>query len=452
MTVKSTWHWIRSSQDADFHEEIKLLSTKKLVRSNRLVKLSPFLDETGLIRVGGRLKNANIPHTAKYPILLDKRSRLSSLLCKHYHLLLLHAGPRTTQSFIQRHYWILSCRALVRKIIHSCRNCFVLSSKPLQPAMADLPANRVNYSLAFSEVATDFAGPFETKETNRRSATRHRSYLCIFICMYSKAVHLEAVSELSTPAFMNAFHRFVSRRSLPSHVYSDCGRNYIGASRQLKEVSEFLKNNADEIHASLTSLNIKWHFSPPYSPNFNGLAEAGVKIAKLILYRQIGLTVLTFEQLSTLFCRIEAVMNSRILVPLSADPCDGVNLLTPGHLILGRPLVSLPEPVVDDCDVSIGSQWKRVQALAQQFWRRFQREYLHTLIQKQKWAIGSPNLRVGQLVLITKLNCSPLNWPVGIVEKIHPSSDNVVRVCTVRTANGHYTRATNKLVVLPDSA
>lgn len=448
----STWHWIRSSQISDFFEELQHLSSKQPSRLKRFTKLSPFLDDTGLIRVGGRLSNSNLSFTAKHPVLLAKNNRLSALICDYYHRLLLHAGPRTTQAFIQRHYWILSLRSLLRSRIHLCRPCFRLSAQPSQPEMAGLPANRVTCSSAFAEVMTDFAGPFTTKETTRRSSPRHRSYLCLFICMYSKAVHLETVSELSTEAFMNAFHRFVSRRSLPMHIYSDCGRNYVGAARHLKEVTEFLKSNHDNIYTSLASLKVSWHFSPPYAPNFNGLVEAGVRIAKSLLYKQIGQTTLTFEQLSTLFCRIEAVMNSRILIPLSADPNDGVNLLTPAHLLLGRPLVSPPEPILNESDVSIGSQWKRIQALAQQFWKRFQREYLHTLIQKNKWTTGCPNLQVGQLVYITDMKTTPLNWPIGIIEKIHPSKDNIVRVCSVRSANGQYIRAANKLIVLPSHA
>lgn len=422
---------------------------QKLQSTKQLEKLTPFKDENGLVRVGGRLRHSLLESASKHPYLLPKNSRLSEMLVDYYHKILLHAGPRQTQSMIQRKFWIISAHTMIRKRIHQCRQCFRLTAKPLQPIMADLPPPRVQPAPAFWATATDFAGPFEVKETARRNSPRSKAYACIFVCMASKAVHIELTSELTTAAFLAAFQRFCSRRSYPATLISDQGRNYIGASRKLKEIAAFLRENQNEIFTKLASLSIDWRFNPPAAPNFGGLFEAAVKSMKLLLYRQIGATVLTFEEMTTLLARIEAILNSRPLGDFSSDIRDGTDMLTPGHLLVGRPLVSPPEEILEERDLNIGARWKRVQAHAQLFWRRWSREYLHCLIQRQKWTRHAPNPKVGDIVYITGLATSPLSWPLGMIDQIHPSSDGVVRVVTVRTSAGTYTRPTNRLVFPP---
>ncbi|XP_031333989.1 uncharacterized protein LOC116164001 [Photinus pyralis] len=416
---------VRITQAVEFSEEIKQLqSTNSNKVPLRLSKLSPYIDEKGFLRVGGRLRHSLLPSESKYPLLLPKKCHLSSLICDYYHKQLLHAGPRQTMSFIQRKFWILAAHSLIRQRIYMCRPCFRLTAAPRQPIMADLPACRVQPAPPFYTTASDFAGPFETKETTRRNSPRHKSYCCIFVDTASKAVHLEAVTELSTAAFMAAFHRFCARRSLPATLHTDCGRNYLGAARQLKEVTTFLKNHQDELYTQLASLKVKWCFNPPAAPNFGGIFEAAVKLMKLLMYRQIGNTILTFEELSTFFARVEAVLNSRPLGMISSDPREGSDVLTPGHLLVGRPLVAPPELCLTDTDISVGSRWQRIHALSQSFWRRWSSEYLHTQMQRQKWTRDCPNPTVGSFVYITGLSSSPLSWPLGVIERVHHSNDS----------------------------
>lgn len=68
-----------------------------------------------------------------------------------------------------------------------------------------------------------------------------------FVCLATKAIHLEAVSDLSTQAFIAAFRRFSGRRGLCSHIYSDCGTNFVGAAKKLKgmaiEWAQYLDTN-----------------------------------------------------------------------------------------------------------------------------------------------------------------------------------------------------------------
>ncbi|MFK7051116.1 hypothetical protein V3Q77_14690, partial [Flavobacterium davisii] len=146
--------------------------------------------------------------------------------------------------------------------------------------MGELPRDRVTPTRAFDGVGTDFAGPFLTKTQAFRNKRLVKSYLCVFVCLSTKAVHLEVVSELSTEAFIATFSRFVSRRGLPSLVRSDCGRNYIGASNYLSDVHDFLVKNKLDISDNLAKKGINWLFDPPACPHWGGLFEAAVKSAK----------------------------------------------------------------------------------------------------------------------------------------------------------------------------
>ncbi|XP_063919435.1 uncharacterized protein LOC135134639 [Zophobas morio] len=440
----STLSLVRLTQQNHFPLLIEELRSKGHT-TTPLRKLFPFLDAMGIVRVGGRLRHSALPLDAKHPLLLPQKAHLSALICDYYHLYACHAGPRSVQTLIQQKFWIISIRSLLRQRIFRCIRCFKFKSKPVFPFMADLPPARVQPSKPFSSVGIDFGGPFTVRESRRRKAHTYKGYLCLFICMSTKAVHLEMVSELSTKASLN---RFTARRGLPSDIYSDCGRNFLGAARHLREVSQFLRSHSSEITSSLTSLEIKWHFNPPAAPNFGGLWEAAIKSAKSLLYRSIGTSLLTFEEYSTLFCKIEAVLNSRPLCAVTSNPEDAVDYLSPGHFLVGRPLLQPPEAPLED-NLNWTCRWQLLSQLYQRFWKRWSTEYLHTQLQRQKWNKDQPNIQPGAIVALYGAETTPLSWPLGRVQEVHPGTDGVVRVATVKTSTGLYTRPVNKLVILP---
>ncbi|XP_022899870.1 uncharacterized protein [Onthophagus taurus] len=178
--------------------------------------------------------------------------------------------------------------------------------------MADLPSMRVSQLRAFSQVAVDFAGPIYTIISRTRGARSVKSYFCIFICLATKAMHLELVSALTTEVFLAALRRFTSRRGKCSLIISDQGTNFIGASNYLQKMAD----------AAGAQLQLEWKFNPPGAPHFNGLAEAGVKSVKYHLLRVVGDQKLTFEEVYTVLTQVEAVFNFRPLAALSNDPND----------------------------------------------------------------------------------------------------------------------------------
>lgn len=279
-----------------------------------------------------------------------------------------------------------------------------------------------------------------------------KAYIAVFVCCSTHAIHLEVVSDLTTEAFLAALKRFVSRRGLPSDIFSDCGTNFVGANRELKKLlSQVLtQSHNQEVANQLSKDGISWHFNPPSAPHFGGLWESGVKSMKTHLYRIMGKEVWTFEQLSTAIAQIEAVLNSRPITPLSSDPTD-FNALTPGHFLIGSPLTMIPEPDLTDVKFSRLSKWQQIQQMTQHFWRRWSSEYLTRLQHRPKWMDGEHprQLEVGDMVLVKDENSPPAKWNLARVLAVHPGADSKVRVATIKTATSELKRPIVKLCLLP---
>lgn len=315
--------------------------------------------------------------------------------------------------------------------------------------MGNLPKCRVNEYLPFVNVGVDYGGPILVKDRKGRGAKVTKAYICLFVCMSSKAVHLELVSSLTIDGFLNAFKRFISRRGRPSNVYSDNGSNFLGACRQLQELYRFLSAKGDDIAENLVSERINWHFIPCRAPNFGGLWEAGIKSVKFHLKRVVGEFILTFEDFYTVLTQIESILNSQPLCPLSSDP-DDLNPLTPAHLLISRSLTALPEEDVVNIPINRLDQYQKLQSLCQHFWTRWHKEYINELQPRVKWAQSSNHVvRIGDLVLIKGDNSPSFRWPLGRVQQLYPGEDGVVRVADFQTKNGVLRRALTKLCVLP---
>lgn len=136
---------IKRVQSESFVDVINILKAKKcLPRSNKYISLSPFLDDTGLLRVGGRLKNANISYDAQHQILLPNDHSVTKLIIQHCHEVCLHGGPKLTESIVRQKYWICASQCTIKSVLSKCVACFRVAPKPLQQYMGVLPEVRVN--------------------------------------------------------------------------------------------------------------------------------------------------------------------------------------------------------------------------------------------------------------------------------------------------------------------
>lgn len=273
-----------------------------------------------------------------------------------------------------------------------------------------------------------------------------KSYLCIFICLAVKAVHIELVTDMSSDTYLAALHRFIARRGKPANIYSDNGKCFVGAYNDL---SKFLKQNSDFITSQASNMSINFKFSPAYSPHFNGLAEGAVKSFKHHLKRVVGSANLTYEEMNTVLVQIEGILNARPLTPLSSDPSD-LTALTPSHFLIGRTITFLPTPQVKETTaVHTLSRYMRTQHMKTHFWNRFYKEYISELQKRQKWKRHGGQLKLGELVLVKDDRLPPNRWLLGRVTRLYPGSDGVTRVADVLTTSGTQRRAYNRLCPLP---
>ncbi|CAI6367665.1 unnamed protein product [Macrosiphum euphorbiae] len=444
---------IKLVQGQYFHDEIKCLIAKQNVnKRSKLKLLCPYIDKDGILRVGGRLNNMqSINADKRNPVLLPAQSKLTILIFMHEHYRQIHVGPQALLATIRDQYWPLNGRNIARSVVNKCVICFKTKPFTFQPVMGDLPKARMQPGRAFATTGMDFAGPIKIKTSARRNAPILKAYICVFVCFATKAVHIELVSDLSTDAFLAALRRFWSRRGYCTTLWSDNGKNFVGANRKLKELCDLFgsKEHQAKVQRCVTEVGINWKFIPVYSPHFGGLWESAVKSIKHHLVRQLGSTALTFEELYTVLNRIEACLNSRPLSPLSSDPSD-LNVLTPGHFLVGGSLTCLPDKDVANVPTNRLRRWQLVTQLTQQIWQRWSREYLSQLQGRTKWSSkNGPSVKKDLLVVIREPNLAPTQWRLGRIIELHPGQDDVIRVVTVRTERGQSKQAVRNLCPLP---
>ncbi|XP_075170473.1 uncharacterized protein LOC142242836 [Haematobia irritans] len=316
--------------------------------------------------------------------------------------------------------------------------------------MAALPPERTVLTRPFTTTGVDFAGPFEIKSFIGRACKITKGYVCVFVCFSTKAIHLDATSDLSTTTFLAAFHRFISRRGCPKTIFSDNGTNFVGASREMeKDLRCVFKEGRDKVCSAYQFQQLSWQFIPAGAPHMGGLWEAAVKSFKTHFRKHASGFKFTFEEFSTVLSRIEACLNSRPLCPMSESSQELV-ALTPGHFLVGSPILAPPEQLEEESPLHLVHRFRKMKALSQQFCLRWKDEYLKGLQKRYKWKFPQRDIEVGDLVVIRDEQLPPTSWKLGRVDDVHPGSDGRVRVADVRTANGVVRRPVVKLVILTE--
>lgn len=441
-------YWLKTMQLEMFPDELsKLQNQSPVPKSSSLASLNPYVDSQGLLRVGGRLRHSRLPDSTKNPIVIRSHPLLS-LLIMHHHLRTLHGGPQLTLASLRNEFWILRARSAVRNVIYRCIPCTRETAKIPVELMGDLPDVRVNRSSrAFVHTGVDYAGPLLVRTTPGRGHKSHKSYIALFICLTVKAIHLELVSDYSSAAFIAAYQRFVSRRGVPSAMYSDNGTTFHGADREMK--TEYFKAIHDPNFINTVATDkVEWHYLPPAAPHFGGLWEAGVRSVKHHLKRCLGNHTFTFEEIATFLCRVEACLNSRPIAAVSEN-LDDYQPLTPGHFLIGTALIAPPAPSLLEIRENRLSRWQLVQRCSEGFWKSWSSDYLHTLQQRPKWRIVQRLAKVGQIVLLRNSLAPPCQWELGRITACHPGDDGLTRVVTVKTCRSEYKRPLTKLCFLP---
>lgn len=444
--------WIKSVQGCSFSSEFKVLyQGQSLPKSNSLSSLTPYIDSQGLLRVGGRLQHSQLPDNAKHPFILPKESVLTTLIISDAHSRTLHGGTQITLSFTRQNYWIIRGRTAVKSFILKCVRCTRFRQQRAQQLMGQLPIERVTPSRPFLHSGVDYAGPFTIKTWKGRNAKTYKGFISLFICLATSAIHLELVTDYTSEAFIATYRRFTSRRGICATLTSDCGTNFQGADKELKNLLSASSSEWKKISACLISDGTQWKFNPPSAPHFGGKWEAGVKSVKYHLKRTIGDSILTYEEMYTLLTQIEVVLNSRPLCRLSDDPED-MSVLTPGHFLIGDNLSTIPEPSLSLVQISHLSRWQLLQQKLESFWSYWSKEYLQRQLSIYKWNKVHPSIAEGAIVLLVDERYPPSKWPLGRVIKTHPGPDGHTRVVTIKTQTSEFKRPITKICPLSINA
>ena len=438
-------HIIKAVQASYFEEEIKVLtSTQKeenpkdrpsnserkssLKSCSPLFKLDPFVDCSGILRVGGRLKRASMPDNVKFPVVLPRKSHITDLVIKHCHDQVEHQGRGMTLSEVRsKGFWVIGGSAAVAKCISNCVTCRKLRGTVEEQKMADFPLDRSEPAPPFTFSAVDYFGPWIVKE-GRRDVKR---YGVLFTCMASRAVHLELSNSLDTASFINALRRFVCRRGPVRQLRSDQGSNFVGARRELKEALE--EFDEDQIKEELLKNNCDWitfKMNVPSASSMGGIWERQIRTVRGVLAAILekNSTQLDHESLQTYLCECEAIINSRPLTVDNLSDPSSLEPLTPSHLLTMKSKVVLPPPgMFQSPDLYSRKRWRRVQHLANEFWCRWRKEFLLSLQQRAKWNHPRRNLSVGDVVIVKDDNLPRNCWQLARVSKTYPSEDGYIR-------------------------
>lgn len=379
------------------------------------------MQSDGLLHVKTKILSEEFECNFREPIVLPPCTLVESMVVEQ-HEKMHHAGVTTVLSEMREKFWIIRGRRLVKKIVRNCVKCRRIKAKPVQTPAIGLPNNRVNMGKAFQVTGVDLAGPLFTKDGKK-------VWICLFTCAVYRAVHLELVDNLSTLCFEQALRRFIARRGRVTTMYSDNGTNFRGLYNEMQKSK--VEND----------FSIKWYFNVPTGSWWGGFFERLIGLMKNLLKCSLGRALLTNTELTTMLTEIEAVMNARPITHSSEDPNE-LRPITPSVFLQEETNISVPD--LDEINISsLNNRVRYVHRVREGLRERFRKEYLGSLCLHS--AKVSAPIEVGDIVWVASDLQKRVDWELGLVVKVFPGKDNVVRVALVKTANSEFLRPVQKL-------
>ncbi|GFS48771.1 integrase catalytic domain-containing protein [Trichonephila clavipes] len=276
----------------------------------------------------------------------------------------------------------------------------------------------------------DLAGPLHLKD-------RRKGWVVLFTCAVFRAMHFELITSLSTAAFLQSLRRFISRRGQPTIIYSDNGTNFVGSNSALNSI------DWDVVISKANIQKIKWKFNPPSAAWWGRFCERMIQMLKQILRKMLVRASLYYEELNTVLCECEHVINSRPLTYISEDVND-LSPLTPAIF-----LQEIETSDVTDIDCldhqEINKRIRHVQTIREQLRKRFRIEYLGKLREQTQHHRKLRPLTVGEVVVVENSLKNRNLWSLARVIQLIPGKDGQVRVARVKTETGELVRPVQRL-------
>ena len=416
-------------------------------KKGTLAAYNLFFDEkSGLIRCGARLEKARLSFGRRHPAILPEHEICDALL-RHVHAKdARHQGRIiTTGTLRDQGYVLLKSSKRIRRVLNSCQPCRRARAPLLAQKMANLPKDRMERTPPFKYVGIDVFGPFfiNNGRVTRGNPGKRKIWVLLVTCLYSRAVHLEMLDAMDVPAFQMAFSRFESLRGRCSRIRSDRGTNFMGARNQedLDEMDEVI----DQARNSLIEKGKTWEVNPPHASHFGGVWERAIGSVRRVFeatLMQLEPRLLTRDEFETLIREAAAVVNSTPLWEPSED-ANEPQPICPSMLLHQRDDISTEDgqPASESDLRQYGAlRHKRIQYLADQFWKEWRQHYLMNLHDKRsKWRKACDNVNIGDVVLVKDKNLHRHQWGTAVVVDVKISADGLVRSVTVEptTKKGH---------------
>lgn len=344
------------------------------------------------------------------------------------HRELCHAGVGFMVAYLRKRFWIVHARQSVRHVISKCYRCRRLSAKGTVTKTVGLPEDRVRDGDPFLITGIDVAGPFTQKNGKKL-------WVVIYTCALYRAVHLDVIEKMTTPAFIKSLGSFIRRYRRPEVAYSDNGSNFRGA------VNYFKKLNWDKIQQSVGVIPIDWRFNVSLGSWWGGWWERLIRSVKDMIRRSLGNGNVCKKEFEAVLATIADVMNGRPLTYLSEDSTD-LEALTPEMFL--RPFGNARFPEEDHLNADkMRFRLNYVRTLQTELRERWRREYLSQLVARPQ-KVTRP-LEVGELVVVSHDGRKRCDWELARIMDLIPGKDNVPRVALIKTQNGEYRRPVQRL-------
>ncbi|GFU76539.1 integrase catalytic domain-containing protein [Trichonephila clavipes] len=290
-----------------------------------------------------------------------------------------------------------------------------LSSEP-----TPLPPDRVIDCAPFEIVGIDLAGPLFLKDGRK-------VWITLFTCAVYRAIHLELVNSLTSDTFLLALRCFITRRGRPRTIYCDNGTNFRGAFNDLSKL------NWSKIVEETRTPKILWKFIPPTAAWWGGWWRRLVRTVKELLKRTLGRSVLKYDELYTVLCDCESIINCRPLTYVSENPEELIPL-TPSMFLISNKNSNI-EDIEELNSNSLNKRIKYRSKLLKDLRQRFRNEYLSQLIQKHNEK-ESRDPQIGEVVLVGDDNKKRLFWALAKIIELILGQDGKIRTVRLKTQHG----------------
>uniref|UniRef100_A0A914I275 Integrase catalytic domain-containing protein n=1 Tax=Globodera rostochiensis TaxID=31243 RepID=A0A914I275_GLORO len=406
--------------------------------------LGIFTDPQQLLRSKGRLDKSRLGDNTTQPIYLSPKSPLTHLIIYETHLCNQHTSPLHTLSLLRLRFWLPKGRRTVQRVISKfCLPCRKFLVQPFNlPPFPPLPEDRVRVSPPFSKVGLDYCGPIYTNvpsQSSTKTKTQVKNWIVVWVCLPTRAISLDLVSDMSAPTFLLSFRRFSAKFGLPAVIYCDNAPTFVS-------FRSFLQSQS----------STSWHFRAPNAPWKGGHYERFMAMIKFHLRRTLSSPsrprTLPLDQMLTVLSEIESVINTRPITfdssdPLNPRPLRPIDFIRPLGYRQNFPLAILEDPAdptftpVETTQTSLQTLWDTLSRRTQNFWTQWVRDYLPSLRERFK-KLNRPSAqcpKTGDLVLVQNEALPRSLWTPAVILEVHRNEENFPDTATIKFPSGHVT-------------